>query len=150
MTEAANLSLVVRRTVRAPVERVFDAWTKSEFLKRWWGPEGVTCPEADVDLRVGGHYRIANKLPDGNIVVIHGEFELIEPPTKLVYSWRVDPGIPAPSRVTVRFETHAEGTEVIVIHERIASDAIRDNHEQGWNGCLDGLIAFADEESSGR
>src|SRR5262249_11866527 len=60
-----NVALVVRRTIRAPVERVFDAWTRPEHLRRWWGPKPVRCTEAEVDLRRGGRYRIANQHPDG-------------------------------------------------------------------------------------
>jgi len=41
--------------------------------------------------------------------------------------------------VTVRFEPKGDGTEVIVVHERIADEATRDDHEKGWAGCLDGL-----------
>src|SRR5947209_2161229 len=79
-------------TVRAPVERVFAAWTQPARLQEWWGPEPITCPEAEVDLRVGGHYRIANRYADGTIVWISGEFERIEAPHTLVYTWSLAPG----------------------------------------------------------
>lgn len=48
---------------RASPERIFDAFTDPEQLVRWWWPEGFTCPAAEVDLRVGGTYRIAMKWP---------------------------------------------------------------------------------------
>ncbi|MCI0571319.1 MAG: SRPBCC domain-containing protein [Myxococcaceae bacterium] len=141
--QAGDVALVVRRTIRAPVGRVFDAWTQPEHLRRWWGPGGpVRCPDAEVDLRVGGRYRIANAFPDGRVVWIVGEFELVSPPHRLVYSWRLEPGTQEPERVTVRFEPKDGATEVIVVHERIASQASRDEHEKGWNGCLDGLAAY--------
>jgi uncharacterized protein YndB with AHSA1/START domain len=72
-----KLALVVHRTIRAPVERVFAAWTTPEQLRRWWGPKSVVCSEAEVDLRIGGAFRIANQFPDGNVVWISGEFEQI-------------------------------------------------------------------------
>jgi uncharacterized protein YndB with AHSA1/START domain len=59
----------------ASAERIFDAWTQPEHLRAWWGPRPVTCSGAEVDLRVGGRYRIANALPDGNTVIIEGEFQ---------------------------------------------------------------------------
>jgi len=65
-----ELTLVVRRTIGASPERVFDAWTKPERLRLWWGPRGVTCTAAEVDLRVGGRYRIANQFP-GAITQLH-------------------------------------------------------------------------------
>lgn len=141
-SEAGSVALVVRRTIRAPAQRVFDAWTKPEHLLKWWGPRPVRCSAAEVDLRVGGHYRIANQFPDGKVLWISGEFEVVKPPDKLVYSWRVESGAPSTERVTVRFEPRDGATEVIVVHERIASAAVRATHEQGWLGCFDGLEAF--------
>ncbi len=100
--------LLVRRVLKASPERLFDAWTQPEQLRQWWGPRPVTCVEAEVDLRVGGHYRIANRLPGGDLLWIVGTFETIEPPRKLVYTWSVESREAAskdadPSRVTVRF-----------------------------------------------
>ncbi len=97
----------------------------------------MTCSYAEVDLRVGGRYRIANQLPDGKVLMIEGEFQLVERPHRLVYTWRA--GEDQVSRVTVRFEARVDATEVIVIHEQIPSELVRKSHEQGWQGCLDGL-----------
>lgn len=138
-----TISLLVRRTVRAPIERVFAAWTDPEQLERWWGPKNVTCTAAEVDLRVGGAIRLANELPDGTTLWIEGTFEKIEPPHELVYTWLVGGGIHGPaSRVRIRFVPKDGATEVIVQHDRIDSEATRDNHEMGWLGCLDGLEAL--------
>jgi uncharacterized protein YndB with AHSA1/START domain len=128
--------------IRAAPERLFAAWTESERIKTWWGPADVTCPDAEIDLRVGGRFRIANKLPNGNIVWISGEFSRIEPPRILVYSWRLEPGEGGNERVTVRFDPHGDMTEVVVLHEQIPDTATRDQHEMGWNGCLDGLADY--------
>src|SRR3954466_5885567 len=116
-----TLSLVVRRTIPATVERVFDAWTQPEQVMRWWGPRGVRCVGAELDMRVGGRYRIGNALPDGTILWIAGEFEVVEPPHKLVYSWSLGQGDGAPERVTVRFEPKGDACEVIVVHEKVAT-----------------------------
>jgi uncharacterized protein YndB with AHSA1/START domain len=130
--------LVVRRVIAAPRERVFAAWTQAELLRQWWGPAGVRCTEAEVDLRVGGAYRIANLLPDGSIIWIAGEFELVDAPSRLVYSWTL--GDEPASRVSVQFNAiDAHSTEVVIDHDRIHSRATRDDHERGWLGCLDGL-----------
>jgi len=135
----ARLSLVIRRVVRAAPARVFAAWTRPEELRRWWAPNGLVCTAAQVQLSVGGRYRIANQLPDGQVLWISGEYEIIEPPARLVYSWRIESRGGEPERVTVRFETHGDGTEVIVLHERIAEPAVRARHERGWAGCLEAL-----------
>jgi uncharacterized protein YndB with AHSA1/START domain len=134
--------LVVRRSIRASTKRIFDAWTEPKHLKLWWGPKSVECIDAEVDLRVGGRYRIANQFPDGKVLWISGEFETIERPHRLVYTWRVGPETAAAERVTVTFEACGEETEVIVMHERIPTQAMRDMHEQGWMGCLDGLVDY--------
>ena len=66
------VTLVVRKTIRAKPERLFAAWTIPAELKLWWGPQGVKCIEAEIDLRRGGRYRIANQLPDGKFLWITG------------------------------------------------------------------------------
>jgi uncharacterized protein YndB with AHSA1/START domain len=146
---SAQITLVVRRTIKASPARVYDAWTRPEHLLRWWGPRPVTCFEAQVDLRAGGEYRIGNRLPDGAALWIVGRFEIVETAQRLVYTWQVEgkesPRL-EPSRVTVRFEARGQGTEVVVVHERIDTEATRDEHEHGWIGCLENLEAlFASE-----
>jgi uncharacterized protein YndB with AHSA1/START domain len=131
--------LNVRRVIRAPREDVFAAWTEPELLRQWWGPGPVTCPEAEVDLREGGAYRLANREPDGKIVWISGRFERVRAPEELVYTWRVGEADGAPTLVRVKFLPHAEGTELILTHERFAVEAVRDMHLQGWGGCIDKL-----------
>ena len=138
MTE--GITLVARRTIRASPARLFEAWTQPAELRIWWGPRPVTCSSAEVDLRVGGRYRIDNALPNGETITIEGEFQVVEAPYKLVYTWRA--GLDPQSRVTVRFEPRGDATEVIIVHEQIATDVVRASHEGGWSGCLDGLERF--------
>jgi uncharacterized protein YndB with AHSA1/START domain len=141
--------LVVRRTIRAPRERVFAAWTEARHLIAWWGPNtGVTCPSAEIDLRVGGRYRIANRFPDGRLLWIVGEFEVVEPPSRLVFSWQVGTQPARAERVRVEFEAHGAATEVLVTHERIADATTRAGHEQGWVGCLDGLARYSESRAA--
>jgi uncharacterized protein YndB with AHSA1/START domain len=141
-SESVRATLVVRKTIRATAQFLFDAWTRPDHLKQWWGPANVTCVDAMVDLRVGGGYRLANRFPDGNVLWIVGEFEVIEPPDKLVYTWRLESEPQESERVTVLFEPRDGATEVIVMHERIPDADRRKQHEQGWIGCLDGLAEY--------
>jgi uncharacterized protein YndB with AHSA1/START domain len=145
--EPASITLVVRRTIHASCEELFAAWTQPAHLKRWWGPRPVTCLDAEVDLRVGGSYRIANQLPDGTVLWIVGEFEIVDPPYKLVYSWRAGSS-PDSERVTVQFEARGDASEVIVMHERIPNAGMRERHLAGWEGCLDGLVGYLSSEAS--
>ena len=138
-----QITLVVRRTIAATPERLFAAWTDSAELQRWWGPDGVTCIGSEIDLRVGGRYRIGNRLPDGSTLWIVGTFEAIERPHRLTYTWRVEGGSTERERVTVDFAGRGSSTEVTVTHERISSETARQQHELGWTGCLAGLARFA-------
>jgi len=135
--------LVIRKTVRASVDTVFEAWTQAEHLKRWWGPRDVECIAAEIDLRVGGRYRLANQFPDGKVIWIAGEFEIVERPHRLVYSWHMEvPGPATLERVTVEFQPRGQATEVTITHDRIADEKMRTGHEQGWAACLDGLAEY--------
>jgi uncharacterized protein YndB with AHSA1/START domain len=136
------VTLVLRKAIRASAERLFTAWTDPAQLKIWWGPRGVQCTDAEVDLRIGGRYRIANRFPDGKILWITGEFEKIEPPRKLVYTWGLEAQGDSSERVTVQFEPHGDVPEVIVTHELIPDEPLRDRHQQGWVGCLEGLAEY--------
>lgn len=135
-------SLKMRRVIPGSPERVFSAWTEPDKLKQWWGPAGVRCLSAEVELRVGGKYRIANELPDGAVLWIAGEFEVIDRPHLLVYTWIVETTSPTPERVSVRFEKHESGTELFLTHELISTKALSDEHQRGWIGCLDGLSQY--------
>jgi uncharacterized protein YndB with AHSA1/START domain len=141
-------TLEVRRTIKATPERLFAAWTDPAQLMAWWGPQGVDCIGAEVDLRTGGRYRIGNQMPDGSRIWIVGTFEIIDRPRLLTYSWLLEGTPSAVERVTVRFEQADGGTEVIVTHEKIPDERLRSQHVYGWAGCLDGLAAYlcADQE----
>ncbi|GGX43224.1 SRPBCC family protein [Saccharospirillum salsuginis] len=139
---APSLNLIARRIIQARPSQVFHAWTSPEALKVWWGPAGVDCPAAEVNLVEGGEYRIANQLPEGNLLWITGTFEEIVPNEKLVYTWLSSDHQKMPERVSVYFKPVTEGTEVIVVHERIMDKRTVEQHKAGWEGCLEGLVQF--------
>ena len=130
-----KLKLIVRRTIRASDRQLFEAWTRPKNLMRWWGPTPVKCVGAEIDLRTGGAYRIANQFPVARrkrYCVIEGEVRSGRAAEqRLVYSWRVGGASSFVERVTVQFEARGDSTEVIVVHERIPDAAARDRHELG-------------------
>ncbi|MEM7339602.1 MAG: SRPBCC domain-containing protein [Actinomycetota bacterium] len=147
-TERAELE--VRRVVPATPERTFAAWTSPDQLVQWWGPPGGRCRGAEVDLRVGGRYEIVNELPDGSIVSITGHFVDVGPPDRLSYTWATGPVEGPEELVTVQFKAHADGTEVVVSHQRITDPGRVANTQMGWGACLDGLVAlFSRNEQRG-
>jgi uncharacterized protein YndB with AHSA1/START domain len=133
-----DLFVVTRRVIAADAQTLFAWWTEPEHLLRWWGPRPVFCDHAEVDLRVGGRYRLRNRLADGSALWIEGFFECIDSPHRLAYSWQVNTDH-AVERVQVDFVPAPGGTEVVVTHERIADPARARSHEAGWAGCLESL-----------
>jgi len=136
---AVNLN----RVIAAPREAVFRAWTDPDELRRWWGPPGFSCPSAEIDLRVGGRYRIAMQPPEGDVFYLSGTFKVIEPPSRLVYSWAWEGAdSPAETLVAVEFRTRGQATEIVLSHTLFADAAVRDRHAQGWDGCLGRLAGL--------
>ena len=89
MTEHRGLMLRIERTFEASAQEVFDAWTSEEVLRRWLhaDPDWDT-PSAEVDLRVGGKLRIVMRNPeDGAEYGAVGEYTVVEPPHRLVFTW---------------------------------------------------------------
>lgn len=137
----SETSLRVERSFDASPEEVFDAWTSPEVLKRWWAvrPDGST-PIAEVDLRVGGRYRLAMETPDGERHTVGGEYREIERPNRLVYTWQweLDSGEPGHvSSVTVEFLRRGDHTDVVLEHTALPDAESRDRHAQGWSACLE-------------
>jgi len=140
-TRGTEITLNLRRIFKAPREKVFRAWTDPEELKKWWGPEGYATPSAEVDLRVGGKYRLGmRKLPDGEIFYLSGIYREVRPPESLVYTWRWEAQPEhGETLVTVEFREVRDSTEVVLTHERFPTQKARDDHNRGWSGCLDRL-----------
>ena len=82
--------IVMTRVFDAPRELVFDALTKPELLKRWFGPHGWTLTECEVDLRVGGAWRFLSKGPDGRTMGMRGVYREISPPERIQYTESFD------------------------------------------------------------
>jgi len=149
LNELESLDITMRRQIPAPPDLVFRMWTEADLLKKWWGPPDVTCTEAEIDLKVGGSYRIANLFSSGEITWIHGEYELIDPPNRLVYTWGIGLENVPTERVTVTFQLSGLGTEVVVFHEHAPDVPTREGHIQGWDGCLDGLVEMVGSSGVG-
>ena len=144
---AAGERVVVRRIIRAPRKRVFRNWTEPEQLRRWWGPGAFTCPDARVDLRAGGTYRLVMQAPGGGpLMSVAGTYRTVDPPALLVYTWRWDTGPTASdheSLVTVEFHDLGDrGTGVVVTHERFPAGHDVSPYRSGWDEGLEKLKAI--------
>ena len=139
-------TLAVSRIVPAPRNRVFRAWTKPSEVKKWWTiGEGWKTSSAEIDLRVGGKLSIGNEPLGGGAVVITGEFVVVEPPSKLVYTWLFPGSPPDEGLVTVEFRDLGLQTEVVVTHSRASKDMLL-GAIAGWQAALEGLQIFLIKE----
>ena len=138
---AARLAITLRRTIPARRGEVFRAWTDPAELKRWWARPGFTVVDAQVDLRIGGGFRIDTRPDVGNVFSVFGSYREVRPPERLVYTWawqgtRMD-GIE--TLVTVDFREAGQDTEVLLTHEGFDTQGDHTAHRDAGIGCLDRL-----------
>jgi uncharacterized protein YndB with AHSA1/START domain len=149
------------RTIAAPPERVFRAWLDPDVLRRWLAARSMSVTRAEVDERPGGRLSIWQADATGEAA---GGFEseIVElvPHERLVFSWRfvgpqreTDPGLD--SRLTVTVRPVDGGTELTLVHERLAAlraamPHVADRVEMGWAMALDKLAAAVGEPSAAR
>lgn len=131
----------VRRFLKAPPELVWRVCTESEYLRRWFGPRRLEVSECDVDLRVGGTWRIVHRAPDGMEFVFFGEFLELEPPHRRVgtFVWE---GAPEHQAVETLVLEAVEGGTMMTTTARHDTLQARDMHVA--NGMEEGVIDSMD------
>jgi uncharacterized protein YndB with AHSA1/START domain len=141
MTEHHEQVLRIERTFDAPVERVFDAWTSEEVLRRWLhGMRGWETPTAEVDLRVGGRIRIVMRDPaGGDEAGATGEYQVVEPPHRLVFTWVWDDQPDRPQLIELELSERDGTTTVSMTNSSIPTDERRESQQRGWAICFDNL-----------
>lgn len=135
--------LSLRRLYPVAPAAVWRAWTDPAALARWFGPGAAdTARCIELDLRVGGRWRIAFGAPDDSRHEAWGEYLEVVPHERLAFTWHRH-GMPeAASQVRLVFRAVAEGTELAFEHADFRSAALRDDHRQGWEPTLDKLGAL--------
>ncbi|HEY6125386.1 MAG TPA: SRPBCC domain-containing protein [Steroidobacteraceae bacterium] len=135
-------AVVVRRTIAASAEDLFDAWLDPEAMVQWMRPNKVRRTEVRVEPRVGGSYEILMLIDSGNI--LHsGVYRVIDRPRRLVFTWMSGPTDSKETLVTVDFVAAGARTEVIVTHEQLPESAMP-SHNNGWTASLGLLEEFMD------
>ena len=132
-------TLVVRRRLPVPRERVFAAWLDPATLSQFMCPGAVAEASAEVDTRIGGRFRIVMRKPQGD-VEHRGEYLVIEPPSRLSFSWISVNTENRPSVVTIELVEIGGGTELILTHRLLPPTQV-DGHTQGWTDILGKLAA---------
>jgi uncharacterized protein YndB with AHSA1/START domain len=140
LTEHRDRILRIERSFRAPIGRVFDAWTSEEVMRRWLhcGPDWET-PTAEVDLRVGGAIRIVMLDPDGDEHGASGEYLVIERPHRLVFTWTFDEHPENHQLIELQFSERDGATTVVMINSGIATEGLEESQRTGWHLCFDNL-----------
>jgi uncharacterized protein YndB with AHSA1/START domain len=157
-------ALVIERVFDAPKEKVWEAWTSPEMVKKWWGPEGFTAPSIKIDFRVGGKYIFAMQGPKGSewdkVMYSAGVYKEIVPNQKIVSTdyfsdeagnkrkptdYGQDPNSPDEMTVTLLFEETEDGkTKLSVIYPKPETEEqlqamLKSGMKEGWQSSLNKL-----------
>jgi uncharacterized protein YndB with AHSA1/START domain len=134
-------SLTLKRRLNAAPEKVYAAWADPQKLMQWFGPSQVAAGtvRADVDLRVGGRYRISFDINGGEHREVGGVYREVVPGARLVFTWAWHSAPERESLVTVALKADGGGTLLTLHQEQFLDEAARDGHEAGWISALDKL-----------
>jgi uncharacterized protein YndB with AHSA1/START domain len=135
-----GLNLRIERTFQAPAERVFQAWTSEEVMRRWFHAEhDWETTEAQVDLRLGGAVRVVMRDPHkGAEYGGGGTYTAIDPPTRLAFTWTWDDD-DRQTLIELDFLESDGATTVLLTHRNLADEESLRDHEDGWTKCLENL-----------
>jgi uncharacterized protein YndB with AHSA1/START domain len=132
-----DTTLVLRRTFAASRDRVFRAWITPKALESWLRPRGLKMTVRSLDAQVGGSFQF--ELENGTSIV--GTYRRIVPPEKLVFTWSGE-GIQGwETVITLDFLEQGTATELVLTHERLSTEAMRERVAGGWLSMLDGLAS---------
>jgi len=150
---ALQNEIVIHRVFDLPITKVWKAFTEPEQFKKWWGPNGFTCPSSKMDARVGGKYLNCMRGPDGKEYWSTGVVKEFVPEKKLVITDSFsdeDGNITSASElgmpgdwprellITINLEEADSATKLRLIHKGIP-DEMREECIKGWNESLDKL-----------
>lgn len=88
VTTPSDLEIAMTRVFDAPRHLVFDAMTRPEHIKRWFGCAEFALPVCEIDLRVGGAYRYVMRSPDGVDSTLQGIYRAVVRPERVVFTER--------------------------------------------------------------
>ncbi|MFI5046280.1 MAG: SRPBCC domain-containing protein [Acidimicrobiia bacterium] len=138
---ASELALHLERVLPAAPSIVYRMQVEPEALARWWGPKGFSSPSVELDVRVGGDYRIVMQPPSGEAFVLGGVFREVEPVSRLAYTFRYEaPDVDdQETTVAISLRTLGDSTALTIDQGTFATEARLALHEQGWTESLDRL-----------
>jgi uncharacterized protein YndB with AHSA1/START domain len=145
VADVAEGTIFAAVDIGAPVERVFAALTVPGEIVKWWGsPDTYRTTEWVADLRPGGRWRAAGQSVDGKPFSVEGEFLEVDPPRRLVQTWKPDWDGGHVTTITYRLDPIEGGTRLTMRHEGFAGRAEScEGHSEGWQRVLGWLSAHA-------
>ena len=132
----------ISRNYGVTPEKVWRAWTDPQALSQWFGHAKPETTLAEVDLRVGGSYRIAFAGSTGEMNEVSGVYQEVVPNRRLVFTWAFKSTPERVSRVSIDLTQQAGGTELRFVHDRFYNEEARDKHEWGWQHGFANLDAL--------
>lgn len=150
MTQSQDLTIV--RTLNAPQDLVWHAWSDAEHLKKWWGPREFSCPDMSVDFRIGGKFHGSMMDAEGKKIWSTGTYKEIDPKTRIVFtdSFSNEKGeivsgaeygmgdVPMEMIVTVLLKGLGDKTEMTLIHSGLPAGHL-EGANAGWGTSIDKL-----------
>jgi uncharacterized protein YndB with AHSA1/START domain len=133
--------IVMRRVMKAPPEKVFEALIKPDLIRRWMCPETLTVASIENDPVVRGRYRLVMQHADGRTHPAHGVYREIDPPRRLAFSWTWETETMAGIETEITIDLTAEGehTLFVMTHAGLPSEEERRSHEGGWTSAINQL-----------
>ena len=110
--QEAAAEVRISRSYGVAPEKVWRAWTDPQALSQWFGPGNPLVTTAEVDLRVGGRYRIVFKGASGDMNEVSGVYQEVVPHSRLVFTWAFKSTPERVSRVRIELRPQAGGTEL--------------------------------------
>lgn len=131
-----GFKLVVSRVIQAPCALVFKAWTEPEHITNWFSPEWVECRSFDMDIRIGGAYRLHMVSSNGDHIAV-GKYTEIIPNQRLQFTWDREDTPAHSTLVTVDLEDLGKTTRLTLTHEGFNDQADCDDHNEGWTSVFE-------------
>lgn len=137
-------TLRIERMFKATPQRVFDAFTKPEQLAAWWGPEGMSVTRLELNTVESGAWYTIFDNPEGEEYHVSGQYLLIDPPNRLIFSWAwTEGGVRGnETRVELSFTATESGCRLNLVQTLFETEEGRDNHNGGWSSSFNCLEAY--------
>jgi uncharacterized protein YndB with AHSA1/START domain len=151
----ADREIVISRTIGAPRELVFEAFTQVRHLSRWWGPDGFTTDTRSFEFRVGGEWDFVMHGPDGTDYQEWISWREIVPPERIALLHGESRDDPNAFESVLTFEPAGEGTRIVMRTvfptEELRNEAVEKYHAiEGAEQTLGNLAAYVTEVAAER